>query len=102
MYSGVGGQLDFTIGAMLAKNGRAVTVLPATAKDGTRSRIVPLHDEGAIVSVPRTYVNYVATEFGMVNLLGRSQRERAELLISIAHPKFQDQLRAAALQLFWP
>ncbi|MDH3598907.1 MAG: 4-hydroxybutyrate CoA-transferase [Candidatus Tectomicrobia bacterium] len=102
MYSGVGGQLDFTIGAMLAQNGRAVTVLPATAKDGTLSRIVPLHEEGAIVSVPRTYVNYVATEFGMVNLLGRSQRERADRLISIAHPKFQDGLREAAKQLFWP
>jgi 4-hydroxybutyrate CoA-transferase len=102
MYSGVGGQLDFTIGALLATNGRAVTVLPSTAKDGALSRIVPLHPEGAIVSVPRTYVNYVGTEYGVVDLLGRSQRERAELLISIAHPGFRDTLRDAARTLFWP
>ncbi len=102
MYSGVGGQLDFTIGAMLAKNGRAVTVLPSTARAGTVSRIVPLHTEGAIVSVPRTYVNYVATEHGIVNLLGKSQRERAELLISIAHPDFRDALCQEAKTHFWP
>uniref|UniRef100_UPI00277B4DFA acetyl-CoA hydrolase/transferase C-terminal domain-containing protein n=1 Tax=Candidatus Entotheonella palauensis TaxID=93172 RepID=UPI00277B4DFA len=102
MYSGVGGQLEFTIGAMLADHGRAVTVLPATAKQGTLSRIVPLHAEGTIVSVPRTYVNYVITEYGTVNLLGKSQRERAELLISIAHPDFRDELRAAAKRLYWP
>jgi 4-hydroxybutyrate CoA-transferase len=102
MYSGIGGQLDFTIGALLAKNGRAVTVLPSTAKAGRISRIVPQHPEGAVVSVPRTYVNYVVTEYGVVDLLGKSQRERAELLISIAHPDFRDGLRAAAEKLFWP
>jgi acyl-CoA hydrolase len=52
--------------------------------------------------VPRTYVNYVVTEYGVVDLLGKSQRERAELLISIAHPDFRDGLRAAAEKLFWP
>lgn len=102
MYSGVGGQLEFTIGAMLADHGRAVTVLPSTAVQGTLSRIVPLHNEGAVVSVPRTYINYVITEYGTVNLLGKSQRERAELLISIAHPAFRDELRQAAKQLYWP
>ncbi len=102
MYSGVGGQLEFTIGAMLADHGRAVTVLPSTAKQGTLSRIVPLHGAGTVVSVPRTYVNYVVTEYGTVNLLGKSQRERADLLISIAHPDFRDELRVAAKQLYWP
>jgi 4-hydroxybutyrate CoA-transferase len=102
MYSGVGGQLDFTIGAMLAKNGRAITLLPSTAKQGTVSRIVPLHPEGTVVSVPRTYVNYVVTEYGVVNLLGKSQRERAELLISLAHPDFRADLRREARRLFWP
>ena len=102
MYSGIGGQLDFMIGALLAKNGRAITVLPSTARSGTISRIVARHPEGAIVSAPRTYVNYVATEHGVVNLLGKSQRERAELLISIAHPDFRDALQAAAKQLYWP
>jgi 4-hydroxybutyrate CoA-transferase len=102
MYSGVGGQLDFTIGAMLAKNGRAVTLLPSTARQGTVSRIVPLHPEGTVVSVPRTYVNYVVTEYGAVNLLGKSQRQRAELLMSIAHPDFRSDLQQAARRLFWP
>lgn len=102
MYSGIGGQLDFMIGAQLAKNGRSVTVLPSTAKPGTISRIVPQHPEGAIVSVPRTYLNYVVTEYGAVDLLGKSQRERAELLISIAHPDFRDELQQAAKALFRP
>lgn len=102
MYSGVDGQLEFTIGAMLADHGRALTVLPSAAKQGTRSRIVPLHGPGTVVSVPRTYVHYVITEYGTVNLLGKSQRERAELLISIAHPDFRDELRAAAKQRYWP
>lgn len=102
MYSGVGGQLEFTIGAMLADHGRAVTVLPSTAKQGTLSRIVPLHDAGTVVSVPRTYANYVITEYGTVNLLGKSQRERAELLISIAHPNFRDELCDTAKRLYWP
>src|SRR5919201_1360670 len=102
MYSGLGGQLDFTIGALLAKGGRAITVLPATARQDTVSRIVPLHPEGTVISVPRTYVNYVATEYGVVNLLGKSQRERAELLISIAHADFRHVLRQEAQRLFWP
>lgn len=102
MYSGVGGQLEFTIGAMLADHGRAVTVLPSTARQGTVSRIVPLHPEGTVVSVPRTYVNYVVTEYGVVNLLGKSQRERAEVLIGIAHPDFQADLRREARRLYWP
>jgi acyl-CoA hydrolase len=55
-----------------------------------------------VISVPRTYVNYVVTEYGVVNLLGKSQRERAELLISIAHPDFRSELHRAARRLFWP
>ena len=74
----------------------------STAKAGTISRIVPQHPEGAIVSVPRTYVHYVVTEYGVVDLLGKSQRERAERLISIAHPDFRDALKAAAKTFFWP
>jgi 4-hydroxybutyrate CoA-transferase len=102
MYSGVGGQLDFAIGAMLANHGKAITLLPSTARQGTTSRIVPVLQQGTIVSVPRTYVNYVVTEYGAVDLLGKSQRERAELLISIAHPDFRNALRAEAKRLFWP
>ena len=71
-------------------------------KNAAVSRIVPLHPEGTVVSVPRTYVNYVVTEYGVVNLLGKSQRERAALLISLAHADFRDVLRREATRLFWP
>ncbi len=87
---------------MLANDGRAITVLPATAKDGAVSRIVPQHAKGTVVSVRRTYINHVVTEYGVVNLLGKSQRERAERLISIAHPDYRNELRREAKRLFWP
>jgi len=97
--SGIGGNLDFTIGAHYSKNGRAVHCLMSTARGGTRSRIVPQHPEGAIISVPRTYVDYLVTEHGVVNLEGKSVRERAELIISIAHPDFREGLRAEGKNL---
>lgn len=97
--SGIGGNLDFTIGAHYAKNGRAVHCLMSTAKSGTRSRIVAQHPEGAIISVPRTYVDYLVTEHGVVNLEGKSVRERAELITSIAHPDFRGGLREEGKRL---
>lgn len=102
MWSGTGGQLDFVIGAMLSRGGRSITVIPATARAGKTSRIVPFLEPGTIVSVPRIYIDYVVTEFGIANLQGKSQRERAEALISIAHPDFRAELRSAAKKLFYP
>ena len=102
MYTGVAGQLDFVLGAYLSPGGRSITVLPATARGGTVSRIVPMFPEGQIVSLPRTYIDYVVTEYGIVSLAGKSEHKRAEALIEIAHPQFREELRAAARKRFWP
>jgi 4-hydroxybutyrate CoA-transferase len=100
MFSGVGGQLDFQIGAFLSKGGRAITVLPSTARKGTVTRIVAMFPEGQIVTVPRTYADFIVTEFGIANVQGKTQRQRAEALIEIAHPDFRSELRAEAKRLY--
>jgi acyl-CoA hydrolase len=97
IYSGIGGQMDFIRGARLAPGGKAIIALPSMAKGGTVSRIVPRLKPGAGVVTTRGHIQYVATEFGVVNLEGRSLRERAELLTSIAHPDVRSELRAAAV-----
>jgi len=102
MYTGPGGQLSWTMGAVYAPGGRAIHVLPSTACHGTVSRIVAELPPGTVVTVPRTFVDYVVTEHGVANLQGLSQRERAQALIELAHPDFRDELRAAARRLFWP
>jgi acyl-CoA hydrolase len=96
IYSGFGGQVDFIRAAAHSKGGRPIIALPATAKGGQMSRIVPFLKEGAGVVTSRADVHYVVTEHGAVNLFGRNLRERAELLIQIADPHFQDDLVAAA------
>ena len=98
-YSGVGGQLDFVIGAMLSRGGRSISVLPSTARGGTVSRIAPTLAQGQGVSVPRGWVDYVVTEYGIANLFGKSFKERAEELISVAHPDFRSELRRKAQEL---
>jgi acyl-CoA hydrolase len=100
--TGTGGQLDFILGAQLSKNGKAILCCPSTytAKDGQeRSRIVPTMTVGSTVTSPRSCVQYVVTEYGIVNLRGRNLWQRAELLIGIAHPLFQDDLVRQAKQL---
>ena len=87
-YSAPGGQLDFIRGAQLSKNGKSILAAYSTAKNGKLSRIVPRLD--GPVTVPRADVDYVATEYGVVSLRGKSIAERALALIQIAHPKFQD------------
>ncbi len=101
MYTGPGGQLVWTMGALYSPGGRAIHVLPSTARNGTVSRIVAQLDPGTIVTVPRTFVDFVVTEHGIANLQGLTQRERALALIELADPKFRDELRAAARRLFW-
>jgi 4-hydroxybutyrate CoA-transferase len=96
LVAGVGGQPEFHIGAFLSRGGRAITFLFSTAQNGAVSRIVPQFDEGAIVDVPRYCTDTVITEYGAVELIGKTRRERAEALISIAHPKFRGELRKAA------
>jgi 4-hydroxybutyrate CoA-transferase len=91
-YSGFGGQVDFIRGAARSKGGKPIIALPSTAKDGAISRIVPMLDLGAGVVTTRADVHYVVTEFGAAYLHGRNVRQRAEALITIAHPNFRDEL----------
>jgi acyl-CoA hydrolase len=96
LYSGVGGQMDFVRGAALATEGRAIIALPSTAAAGTVSRITSSLMEGAGVVTTRAHVRTVVTEWGVAELFGKSMQERAEALISIAHPDFRDALAAEA------
>ena len=102
--SGTGGQLDFLLGASTSKGGKAFLCLPSVhvARDGSRhSNIVP-HFSGEIITSPRSQVYYIVTEYGAINLEGRTTWERAEMLISIAHPDYRDQLiREAEEQKIW-
>lgn len=96
IYSGFGGQVDFIRGAARSRGGRPIIALPATAKGGAFSRIVPFLKQGAGVVTSRADVHYVVTEHGAANLFGKNLRERAAALIEIADPKFQDELVRAA------
>ena len=93
VYSGIGGQMDFIRGAALSKGGLSIIALPSTAAGGKASRIVSTPRPGAGVVTTRGHVRWVATEYGAVNLFGKSLRERAELLISVAHPDVRGDLR---------
>jgi acetyl-CoA hydrolase len=100
-YSGVGGQLDFIYGASLSDGGLPVIAMPSTTtlRDGeVVSRITPVLKEGAGVTTTRNHVHFVVTEYGMVDLYGKSIRQRANLLISIAHPDFREHLAYQARQ----
>ena len=93
--SGTGGQLDFVMGAYLSKGGKSFICMSSTVtgKDGTvKSRIVPTLTPGSIATDPRSCVQYIVTEHGMVNLKGLSTWERTEAIISIADPQFREQL----------
>jgi len=100
-YSGIGGQVDFIRGASHSNGGRPIIAMPATAKNGTISRIVPMLDPGAGVVTSRGAVHYVVTEFGVAYLHGRTIRQRAQALIEIAHPNFRDELYAYCEKTRW-
>ena len=104
IYSGIGGQMDFIRGAALSPGGKPIIALPATAVKGRVSRIVAQLAPGAGVVTTRGHVHWVATEYGVVNLHGKTLRERGEALISIAHPDFRAELRRdlAAIRHFGP
>ncbi len=103
-FSGTGGQSDTAIGAQLSKNGRSFIALystamvrnPQTGEKEETSKIVCQLKPGAAVSLSRNDIEYLVTEYGVVNLKGRTVRERVELIISIAHPKFREQLMQEA------
>ncbi|RLB57613.1 MAG: acetyl-CoA hydrolase, partial [Deltaproteobacteria bacterium] len=88
-YSGIGGQADFMRGAVMARNGRTILAMAATAEGGERSRIVPFLQEGAGATLNRGDIYYVVTEYGIAYLHGKNIRQRAMELIAIAHPRFR-------------
>jgi 4-hydroxybutyrate CoA-transferase len=100
VWSGTGGQLSYAMGAYLSRGGRSITVLPSTARAGTVSRIVSQLDRGQVVTVPRDLADIVVSEFGVAHLLNKTQRQRAEELIAIAHPDFRAGLRKEAARWY--
>ncbi len=102
-FSGVTGMLDFMRGAAQTEDGKSILLLASTSQHGKISRIVPMLSDTAVV-VPRGDVHYVVTEYGAVNLFGKSFQERALAMISIAHPGFRDELflEAKKMGLFSP
>jgi 4-hydroxybutyrate CoA-transferase len=102
LIGGAGGQLDFVIGAAWSRGGRAINVLPSTRtlKSGeVVSTIVPSLAAGSPVAIPHMYSQFVVTEYGVADLFYRTWRERAEALISIAHPDFRAELRKEAKRI---
>jgi acyl-CoA hydrolase len=91
-YSGTGGQSDFVRAANRSRGGKAIMVLPSTAKDDTISRIVPALASGTHVTTSKNDIDYVVTEYGVARLRGKSAGQRAAALIAIAHPDFRAEL----------
>jgi len=98
LYSGVGGQMDFIRGASLSKGGKAIIALPSITKKG-ESRIVPFLKRGAGVVTTRAHVQYIITEYGAVNLYGKTIKQRAKSLIEIAHPMYREQIEKSFFEL---
>ena len=101
--SGIGGQMDFLEGAFRSKGGKGFICINSSrvTKDGERkSNILPFIPGGATVSAPRTMIQYVATEYGIAKLSGLSLRERAEAMISVAHPDFREELSKYTAEIF--
>lgn len=100
LLGGAGGQVEFAIGAALSKGGRSITALRSTARGGKVSRILPVFEGGTQVNIPRTFTDYVVTEYGVASLWGKTERERALELASIAHPDFRAELKKEAERLY--
>ena len=102
IWTGVGGQTAFMIAAQYSRGGRSITVLPSShmLDSGRVTRIVPALPEGSLVTVPRTFVDYVVTEHGIATLRGKTVRERIGELVAVAHPDFQGELKTEAKRLY--
>ncbi|MFC1963974.1 acetyl-CoA hydrolase/transferase C-terminal domain-containing protein, partial [Chloroflexota bacterium] len=90
------------LGAVLSRGGRAITLIRSTALGGTVSRIIPQHEQGTVISIPRYFSDYVVSEYGIARLLGKTCRQRADELIAITHPDFKAELKREAKKLYWP
>ena len=101
IFSGTGGQLDFVRGAVMSKGGKSITAFASRTNKG-KNKIVPMLNAGGGVVTPRADAHWVVTEWGAVDLTGRSLQERAKLLISIAHPDDREMLDRAAFERFGP
>ena len=97
-FTGVNGILDFVRGASMSENGKSILMLTSTSANGKKSRIVPTLIDTAVV-IPRADVQYVVTEYGFVNLFGKTMQERAMAMISISHPDFRDELFSKAKEI---
>lgn len=101
-YSGIGGQLDHVRGAQLSEGGKSILALNSTAKNDSISKIVPYFAPGNVTTISRYDVQYIVTEYGVADLKYKTERQRAQRLIAIAHPKFRDELtfKAAEMGIF--
>lgn len=98
-YSGVGGQIDFVYGASMSKGGKAIIAMPSVTNKGI-SKIAPVLNSGAGVVTTRNHIHWFVTEYGAVDLYGKSLQERAKLMISVAHPDHREALDKAAFERF--
>lgn len=98
-FSGAGGQIDFIYGASRSEGGKAIIAMPAMTKKGI-SKIVPTLTPGASVVTTRFHIHWFVTEYGAVNLYGKTMQERAKLLTSVAHPSVREDLEKAAFERF--
>lgn len=99
IYSGIGGQHDFVHGASLSKGGKSFIAFPSLTKRG-KTRIVPILKDGAGVTISRFQIQYVVTEYGIVNLSAKSLPQRAKLLIQLAHPEKRELLEMEAVKRY--
>ncbi len=99
-FSGTGGQLDFVRGAFNARGGKSILAFYSTAKGGTVSRVVSRLGAEAVITTPRMDTHYLVSEHGVVNLKGKSTRDRALEIIGIAHPQFRDDLIREAERMY--
>jgi 4-hydroxybutyrate CoA-transferase len=104
MYTGVGGQQVFMIAGAYSKGGRSISVVPSSSvpsSTGQRiSRIVATMERGCVVTVPRTFVDYVVTEYGIATLRGKTLKERAREMVSVSHPDFRPELARQAREMY--
>ena len=100
IFSGTGEQLEFVRGAFNSRGGKSILAFYSTARNGEVSRVVPRFEPGTVVTTPRTDTHYLVTEYGVVSLKGKSTQERALDIISLAHPKFRDDLLREAENMY--